>query len=280
MNPWAISIGNPVEPGPNQDACSFDVARRAGAVLDGLAGHPGSEHASALAITAITDQFGELDSDWMGWAERTLYQARAQLQIARREAPKDRQRMTCAAILAARTDTNAQLAWCGDCRAYLLPVAGLLRRLTHDHDLIFAQESSDRISPTRADGIRAVLDEAQTASEAYHRGGTLAKKAFRHSHTMVSELSSGPISTLNLDLNPSDTIVLTSDGIHDCLPLSEMRDLTIPLRFMPEQIGPTLITAAQKRGQSGEGRGHPDDVTCVVLAGKPDRHGRVELQTV
>lgn len=263
MRGSAASVAHWASGEPGEDSWLLDAARGAGAVLDGLAGHGNGDLASATARAFLQDAIRKVP-DGPGWPSGALEHARAGLQAARAASPNPQ--MTCAAVAGRIWPDRAEAAWCGDCRAYRRHPDGRLTAETYDHDFVYEQEMAGRIGRYRAQHIRAALARVQTQSEAFHLAGPVAKKAFRRSHLMCSDLSSGPIGAVILEgWGPDDTLVLTSDGIHDNLTAPQMQDVAAGCAD-PGQLAADLVAAAQAVARAGEGRGHPDDITCVTLA--------------
>jgi serine/threonine protein phosphatase PrpC len=260
MTPFGYTVTNWAYEGPNEDAFAVSDDATAGAVFDGLAGHPGSWHAAAAAAAATEAAFADRPDP--RWAWHTAHQARAAVLHARRDHPEF-PKMTCAAAFAQVTGDTLEVSWCGDVRVYRLHGHGLLARITDDHDLIYEQVLHDRISPQKAAAARAALDEADSQSDAWRLGGGLAKKAFRKSHQMFTEMAAGMIDLLTMPWDDESAVVICSDGVHGNLLRSQMQQIagSVPV----DQLAQALVQASRDRALAGEGRAHPDDITCVVL---------------
>lgn len=228
-------------------------------VIDGLGGHPGSEHAAHAAAAAVA---GCPDAEH--WPHAALQAAQQAVLAARAAAPPEHRTMTCAALAARRTDDGVQVAWSGDCRLHgaWTTDAGhaWLRILTDDHDFLSQQ---GRIAPDSRQALRLRLMDAQTASDAFRIGGSIGKKAFKKAHLMWAELASGPISVATVAVPDGATLIASTDGVHDNVTAARMRELcaTCP----PDQLADELVGAAEHVAREGVGRGHVDDITCAVI---------------
>jgi serine/threonine protein phosphatase PrpC len=275
MNGYAVTVSYASffdgETHPNEDrfyvnaVVGDDSDVGVAAVFDGLAGHGGGAQASTVAWDAIA-AFTAENPVRPRWVSDACEFARQQLNSGRSAPDAKHPQMTCTAVVARVDGGQLDLAWCGDSRAYLRTAQGTLMRLTYDHDLIFDQVVRSRVQSDYAETARAAVAEASTASEAYRLGGPLAKKAFKKKHVMFSDLSSGPISVRSVPFPAGSMLVLTTDGVHDNLTMTQMRAVAAASGD-PRSLAQTLVEQASEVARTGEGRGHPDDITCVTLAG-------------
>ena len=262
MNGAACNIPNWVH--PPEDSYVLSLADGVAAVFDGLAGHGHGDEASRLAADTLTTLLPPDKAD--RWVLDALGTVRSHLRAAR-QADDERRYMTSTAVLAQlRPDGSFQVAWCGDSRCYLVRSDGGIVSLTDDHDLLYEQASRSFISPGKARGVRLAISDAHTDSDAWRLGGGIGKKAFRKRSTMISELSSGPIDLLTDKLTGGAFLLLCSDGVHDNLTFSRMRELAQQHAGNPMSAAEAFAREAERAGRAGEGRAHPDDITCVTLA--------------
>jgi serine/threonine protein phosphatase PrpC len=271
---WGYSLGDSARPPTNEDA--WAGSGLAAACLDGLGGHGDGAVASEIGARAFRMA---VDAAMRGPqpAARLFDAMRTALLDARSEASSGgpENPVMSAAVVVGVLDPRSpelQLAWAGDCRAYVWSPAArtLAQRVTEDHDEIHSQWLHSRCSERAASKARWAVDRAQTASEAFHLGGPLAKKAFRRRHAMHAELAVGDHSVRTVLCQPGAFAILTTDGVHGNLTHPELeaavtRHLANPvvsLSALPEAI----CLAAQAVAAEGTGRRHPDDITCVVLS--------------
>jgi protein phosphatase len=122
----------------NEDAVIVDTSRRFYAIADGIGGHEGGEHASNIAVRALTKWM--LDSQAaradVATATRNLRCAFAYAHVAVQEnvarLPKLSGMGTTLVALQALRSNVAVIASAGDSRAYMVR-AGILSRITADH---------------------------------------------------------------------------------------------------------------------------------------------------
>lgn len=262
--PWAANIADWAHDDlPAQDGYAIDPDAGAAAVMDGLAGHAGAEHAVALAARIVADRFAALADDPDDWAVRTFDACRDEL-LAARAADSDLAEMTCAIIVGSVADGQLNVAWAGDCRAYRIRGRDRwVTRLTDDHNLVYEAMIRGRVSQHRADAIHRALEDVQTLSEAWRAGGGLAKKALKRGHLVVSELSGGPVGVLRDSWDPQDTLVMVTDGVTANITGTRLRELLA--ETAPQDTAEAVVAEAHVNARAGLGRCHPDDITCAVL---------------
>jgi serine/threonine protein phosphatase PrpC len=249
------------EPESNQDA--YLATGNIVGVFDGLAGYPGGNYASQFVAKAVQDYF-TTHALTAGASTRALEYARNELLEYRKGQPRFLQQMTSTAVLSCVDDEgNGEVSWCGDSRAYLMK-NDILGRVTEDHDFFYA---SSKLPPMTAAGLRTVLANSLTRSDAWRKGGGLVKKAWTKSHIMHSDIADGPIDTVTFRLEEDELLVLTTDGVHDNLITDQMREAAYAAQRTPEGIAKALVGKAIEVANDPESkRGHADDITCVVLA--------------
>lgn len=144
-------------------------------VVDGMGGHSAGDDAAS----AVVDAFCQPASHW----SVLVPEIRNRLAALERGAG-------ATAVRLAIEGTRAEIAWIGDCRAYLLR-EGRLSLLTRDHSLMNTMVQAGRITPGEA------LDHP-------HR--------FILMRTFHALMTDGP-EEIVLSLQPGDRIVLLSDGV-------------------------------------------------------------------
>lgn len=244
-----------------QDAVCVNETGTAGAVLDGLAGHPGAEVAAQLSVMVCADRFAGAGRP--GWALETFHACRDAVSAARADGPAEHADMAAAAVIAALScDGHWDVAWAGDCRAYLL-TAGRARMVSADHDLLYHQAQTGRLTDAAADSIRLRLADCDTASDAFRAAGAVGKRAFKRQHEMYADVASGTVGHVRVPAESGQVLMLCSDGVHGNL---LHRDMTrLMLDTAPDELAGVLVDASQARALAGIGKAHPDDITCAVL---------------
>jgi len=201
-------------------------------VADGMGGHRGGATASRVASTTIRDQY--LASSAADPAEAL----RAAVEEANRAIFNESQSnpnlrgmgTTCSTVLVYRD--RAWFAHVGDSRIYLVR-DGEIQQLTEDHSLVASMVREGLL--TRAE------------AEVHPRRNVL-QRSLGVSETVEVDVSSP------LDLQPGDTFILCSDGLHGLVKEPELRDVAqLPI----QQAAAEYIRRAIERGA-------PDNVTVIV----------------
>ncbi|MBA3548665.1 MAG: serine/threonine-protein phosphatase [Nannocystis sp.] len=129
---------------------------------------------------------------------------------------------------------QAEIAWLGRCRAYLIRDAQVLR-MTRDHTLVEQWLDEGRVTPADVDGrfdnilVRAVMGCMDDDPE-----------------------------LVRIELRPGDRILLVSDGVWRVLDEQALY-LPVPEAAAPAQMVRALVAAVVHRGGT-------DDATAVVVA--------------
>jgi protein phosphatase len=171
------------------------------AVADGVGGMDLGEVASATAIKVITEGFAQSQEGTMlpGLAPRLIQHANAAVHDLRLEPQYRGQSMATTLVTCALRNNQAVVSHVGDSRCYLVR-KGQVRQVTEDHTLVSQQ---------RKLGLISAEDIAESASR----------------HVLIKSL--GPEmfvapDTTTLTIQPGDTLVLCTDGLHDELPDREL----------------------------------------------------------
>lgn len=279
------SIANEQHPERNEDAY-FALPNGIFGVFDGLGGYPGSEHASAyvsaycqgaLGRAALTDitSTEELLTQTLCDADRGLTR-----EYSNSSTLYD---IATTAILAAllwddETHTGTLCtAHAGDCRGYI----------HRDGQMIFTTLDHSLVRGFPADEQRLIQDEV--ANEYYEHIVDPYDWPYLWQRNIVTSCLSADysrkrlsIDTHHQELRPGDTVLLTSDGIHDNLTTDEIAAILTTERHPAF----ALVDAATQRsrepreqmidvdGELWEAtyfRPKPDDMTAVTLT-LIDRH--------
>jgi PPM family protein phosphatase len=232
---------------PDSDE-EFERKGRLLAVADGMGGHAGGQIASGLAIEALRERFLNGDA---GDSESMLIDAFARAQqsiLSAGEAQPELNGMgtTCtAAILCGHKLTYGHI---GDSRLYLVR-EGLANQLTEDHSVVNQLVKNGAITPEQA---------------ATHEQRNVLLAALG----MKSQEVRADFSTAPLELQPNDTLVLSSDGLHGLVSAEEIAETVTRHR---------AYDACHSLVELAKARGGPDNITVQILRILPD-HSRVNTR--
>jgi protein phosphatase len=224
----------------NQDfailsAPADEVDRRMGRLLivaDGMGGHRGGATASRMAATITKDEYFRDGSDEIpAVLTRALERANARIFAESQVNPELRGMGTTCSALVVR-GREGFLAHVGDSRIYLVR-GGEISQLTDDHSLV-------------ASMVREGLLTTQEA-EVHPRRNVLQRSMGVGSSVEID--ARGPF-----EVQPGDTFVLCSDGLHGLVKPEEIRQIA---ELGIEDAARELVNLALERGA-------PDNVTVVV----------------
>jgi len=218
------------------------------AVIDGMGGHAAGQIASATIAGAVRDFIRQTaqdsDNTWPFGLDPRLSAMGNRLQVAIRTANRH---------LAARVEGNEDLngtgatlaaalfggsrvvvSNVGDCRVYLLR-SGTLSQITRDHSLV-AEEVA-----------LGLLDSEEARTH-----------PLRH---VVTRAVSGDAAIIvdiwEIDVQPSDRVLLCSDGIHGVLTDAELTAVVNQQRPLQEILSGLVVDV--------NARGGPDNATAVLV---------------
>lgn len=200
-------------------------------VADGMGGHAAGEVASDIAKTVIEQQIKAGDSlaTAINIAHQSVLQAAAN--------GEGRYGMGSTVVALRSTGSNVEIAWVGDSRAYLW-ASGSLIALTTDHSYVQMLYQSGLISAAdmHAHPEKNVITQCLGSTE----------------------LDTINVETLNRRWQPSDWVLLCSDGLTDGVTDQEIGAL-LGVATDPQDAVQRLIQAALDKG----GR---DNVSVIVVA--------------
>lgn len=232
----------------NQDAFSIENTLQLWVLADGMGGHAGGEVASQIAVDTIPDVVRtHLSTETSPFLqpdklESLLGQAlESANQTIRKKAEEDERlkgmgtTIVVVAITRSPTGHQASVAHAGDSRAYLFR-QGTLSLWTKDHTLMEERLALNLITPeqVRTHPLRHVLTKALG----------------------IEPQTQPTIQTYSL--NPSDLILLCSDGLTKMLTDQEIQALVGQEAPHAEAICRTLVATANQLG--GE-----DNTTVVII---------------
>lgn len=215
----------------NEDAmvsfipCSRHQARSHGylfAVADGVGGMDLGEVASATAVSVIAKEFAEAQAGSMLTAllPRLVQHANAAVHDCTLESQYRGKKMATTLVACALRYDQAVVSHVGDSRCYLVR-NGRTRQVTQDHTLVNEQRKVGLISA-----------EEMSISESRH---ILIR-------SLGPEMFISP-DTVAVTLQPGDILVLSTDGLHDELPESELAAI-VSQKKSPDELARELVARA------------------------------------
>jgi len=190
----------------NEDAVSYGSNDNLGIVwmlvADGMGGHNAGEVASTMLIEHVQTQFNlmtETESpDWQTWIKSQLNTANNAI-LVQAKSTAVQQGMGTTGVLMIIAGNECHLGWVGDSRAYTLK-GNILVQETVDHTMVQALVNSGAISAEAAKhaNTKNVLSQAIGVREKI------------------------VVDTATIAVNSGDTIMLSTDGLHDYLTEQEI----------------------------------------------------------
>lgn len=242
----------------NEDGFWISSDGNFGVVLDGLGGHGGLHYPRVWTLEFIKQAVENSGDRTAEWGKQLVYEAREHLKEKRKDSPYPI--ASCTLVMLWVWQETVHVAWCGDSRAYCFQNNALMR-LTEDHDVLWQAVQTGRITTWSAQSARRAAEDSATKSEAWKKGGGVAKALFKKRHLMYSELSEGPIDYTSFPKQKGSVFVLCSDGVHDNLRFSEIQEIC--RQSSPENLHQTLFEKATEAMLKENGK--PDDCTVVTL---------------
>lgn len=238
-------------PDRNEDAVFISEDGRFAAVFDGIGGGGGGDRISVAAVRALSE-IDPLPSDaetydQAEWLREAVADAQA---AAHREVHSTIQGAT--AVFAQRVSrTELLIRSAGDSRAYAFSAGSGLRRLTIDGDNHPLRDPADEWLSMRLD---QAADESDLDEDEL--------RAFRSRNIVTSDLVSTDPGAwpFQVELDPLESVILTTDGVHDNLTSDE-----IEATLLEEISAERLVAAARARAREHSFRSKDDDITCAVI---------------
>ncbi|HVG22563.1 MAG TPA: Stp1/IreP family PP2C-type Ser/Thr phosphatase, partial [Thermoanaerobaculia bacterium] len=207
-------------------------------VADGMGGHRGGATASRLAAETVKAQFlGSETSDIPTALRDSLLRANARIYAEAQANPELRGMGTTTSVLAVRGE-HGWLAHVGDSRIYLVR-NGAIEQLTDDHSLVATMVREGLLTSA----------EAET-----HPRRNVLQRSMGVAEDVEVDLR-GPI-----ELQPGDTFILCSDGLHGLVKEPELREIAAK----------PIDAAADEFLRKALERGAPDNVTVIVARVEED----------
>jgi len=209
------------------------------AVADGMGGHPGGDIASRMAVQELADccrlegeDNGADQRTFLQYLEKAIFSIHHHIETYGRRHPEMEGLGTTLSVLVL-AGGRAVIAHVGDSRIYRLR-GGRLEQMTSDHTLV-------------GHFVEAGVMTAEEAHEHPLR------------HVMMQAVGHGidDVFTRVEDLQPQDFFLLCSDGLHDIVPLVEIREILLS-KMEHRHICRHLVEKALQHGGN-------DNVTVVAI---------------
>lgn len=211
-------------------------------VADGMGGHRGGATASRMAATIIKTEYLASGKGEPGAAlKAALESANAKVYAEAQVNPELRgMGTTCSGLVI--LGSTAYVAHVGDSRIYMMR-AGEIRQITDDHSLVASMVREGLLS---------------------------AKEAETHPRRNVLQRSMGvseqvEVDTLTFPVEPGDTFILCSDGLHGLVKKDEMGEVAV---LEPQVAVAEFVKRVLERGA-------PDNVTVIIARVGPQESVQV-----
>lgn len=190
----------------NEDAISYAVHKELDVVwmliADGMGGHNAGEVASAMLVDQIKDAWGKVSitkqASWLTWITEQLNTANLSI-LKQAKNTVGQQGMGTTGVLMVIENNKCHIGWVGDSRAYTLKNKNLVQE-TIDHTMLQELVNKGAIS-------------AETAKNANTKN--LLSQAIGVREKIV-------VDTATIAIESGDTIMLSTDGLHDYLTEQEI----------------------------------------------------------
>ena len=244
---FAKTEANFQHPEINEDAIAFDQKDGWAVLLDGMGGLDAGDKASKMAKDVIVKRISRIkeNTDPDKARQEMVKSFNDASEQVRKKIP--RSGTTAVALkIVGRQRKVAVIASVGDSRAYIFRDENL-RQITED-DSVISLVDRERFDETDGSDIDLKYDYADF-SRRNQITQYLGSNRELDCHLYEEELMEG------------DKIILTSDGVHDNLRTSEIRQIV----GSESEIGEELVKAALERSKDNLIRSKPDDVSVVVM---------------
>jgi PPM family protein phosphatase len=279
----------------NEDCLVIDRHRGLAAVFDGVGGSVAGGLAAQVAAQCVRQGWRDLVSEWqpdqpnttlraadptavcaalltlLGQAHEQVCAAGAGLVENGQALDGDASPATTVALAAffrqpGHEHYTMAYAWIGDSRVYRLRGDESIARLTRDDGLLTRLVHDQVLTPAQ----EAFIDQATDAALLTELGLLLFSQ-----RNGITQSLGGPkppdAHCEHIELAPGDTILLSTDGIHDNLTDATLEDAL--RRTKRPRVARKLVTLALHSSRQDLNdwlRAKPDDMTAVVLAHQAD----------
>jgi len=190
----------------NEDAISYGAHQELDVVwmliADGMGGHNAGEVASSMLVEHVKHAWGQVSitnqANWLTWITEQLNAANLNI-LKQAKNNASQQGMGTTGVLMVIENNKCHLGWVGDSRAYTLK-GKVLRQETVDHTML--QELIDKGAISAA--------TAKTSK---------TKNLLSQAIGVREKIS---VDTVTVEIESGDTIMLSTDGLHDYLTEQEI----------------------------------------------------------
>ncbi|OHB21704.1 MAG: hypothetical protein A2939_04950 [Parcubacteria group bacterium RIFCSPLOWO2_01_FULL_48_18] len=266
----------------NEDAWFSDEAKGLFAVFDGMGGHSSGEVASRMAKEYVENAVRALREDvsveeLKTEIERILNEASNRILNDSLDKPEYRGMGTTASVVklwkGPDNQRKAVIGNVGDSRVYVLRRNESLEQITLDDSRIREVSGNEEQARQLQASLNDVEDPATLAEP--------ARSLFKTRNVITQALGTfrAEPRMYVVDIHGGDTLLITSDGVHDNLTSKEILDELMKVGGVAEEVD-VLLQKAKARSQekhprgeidpeTGEVKKHPrakdDDMTAVVI---------------
>lgn len=265
------SVANEEHPDRNEDASLVKPRDGLFGVFDGMSQPPGGERAAAVARESISFELHGLPPTLSEQeAEQALRQAilhANQAVLAEQRVGDEPERIgTTASVVLIRQNEHGQRY------AVIGNVADSRVWIWHAADSALEQVTTDNCSSATSTDIREKMREQQQRLNHVATPEQPNQLDYPDRLMFGSQLVTGPLGSERADplilirqLELSDVILITSDGIHNNLTVSEIAEV-LETESGPQPAASTLLNASRERSRDKNHiRAKPDDMTALVV---------------
>lgn len=236
MEDFRLIIGEATDAGPireqNEDAVYHEVVTTDSdqgflliALADGMGGYQRGEIASDMAIQSLKQRFESPDTDDLVLLLKQAFRQANERIFENGSADGEHNMMGTTLVAGVIRGTDLAIGNVGDSRAYLVR-ANSLNQITNDHSLVAEQVAMGAMTQ-------------EEARDSQHRN--IITRALGHRQKVDVDI-------FEFTLLPDDRLLLSSDGLHDHIPDSEVVELMTTLP--PDEAAKRLVTRAIEEGST------------------------------
>jgi protein phosphatase len=190
----------------NEDAISYGTHHNLGVawmlIADGMGGHNAGEVASSMLVEHIKHAWGQVSitnqANWLTWITEQLNVANLNI-LKQAKNTMGQQGMGTTGVLLVIENNKCHLGWVGDSRAYSLK-GQVLKQETVDHTM-----------------LQELIDKGAISAATAKNSKT--KNLLSQAIGVREKIS---VDTVTFEIENGDTIMLSTDGLHDYLTEQEI----------------------------------------------------------